>query len=250
MIKATPVREKEIIIGSYFVDNRQRLTLPALLGLMQEIAWEHSTSYNAGWEFLQSVNLFWALSKMHLKINRLPLWNEVVTLSTWGKRPENVIFHRDFEMCDAQGKLLLVATSAWTTLSTVDGRVQCMPDEVHSRIEVPENRHAIREAAPKVRKIPIVNAPCWHPVLHSDIDMNQHVNNTRYVLWALNNCSHEFQNQFEIKEIIINYLSQAKMGDFYAIEQLQESFQHFMFLIYSQNHNAEICKIESFWDKG
>jgi acyl-ACP thioesterase len=247
MITATPVREKELTIGSYFVDNRQRLTVPALLGLMQEIAWEHSTSYNAGWNFLQSINLFWALSKMYLKINRLPLWNEVVILRTWGKQPENVIFHRDFEMCDAQGNMLLTATSAWATLSTIDGKVQRMPAEVTHRIVVPENRHAIREAAPKVKKISVVNSPCWHPVLHSDIDMNQHVNNTRYVQWALNNFSHEFQNRNEIKELVINYLSQTKIGDFYAIEQLEEIPKHFISLIYAQNGNTEICKVESFW---
>jgi acyl-ACP thioesterase len=247
MITATPVREKELIIGSYFVDSRQRLTVPALLGLMQEIAWEHSTSYNVGWDFLQSIHLFWALSKMHLKINRLPLWNEVVTLRTWGKQPENVTFHRDYEMCDAEGNILLTATSAWATLSTVDGRVQRIPTEIGLRIVVPENRHAIREAAPKIKKIPAVNPTCWHPVLHSDIDMNQHVNNTRYVQWALNDFSHEFQTQNEIKELTINYLSQAKIGDFYAIAQLEESSKHFISLIYAQEGNREICKVESFW---
>ena len=248
MITATPIREKELIIGSYFVDNRQRLTVPALLGLMQEIAWEHSTSYNAGWDFLQSINLFWALSKMHLKINRLPLWNEVVKLCTWGKQPENVIFHRDFEMYDEQGNLLLTATSVWTTLSTIDGRVQRIPAEVGQRIVVPENRHAIREAAQKIKKIAIVNPPCWHSVLHSDIDMNQHVNNARYVQWVLNHFPHEFQNQHNIKELMINYLSQAKMGDFYAIEQLEEAPEHFISLIYAQNDNREICKVESLWE--
>jgi len=249
MITATPVREKELIIGSYFVDNRQKLTIPALLGLMQEIAWEHSTSYNVGWDFLQSIHLFWALSKMHLKINRLPMWNETVLLRTWGKQPENVIFHRDFEMCDTQGNILLAATSAWATLSTIDGRVERMPAEIGHRIVVPKDRHAIREAAPKIKKIAIHNPPCFYPVLHSDIDMNQHVNNTRYVQWALNHFPHEFQNQNDIKELIINYLSQARMGDLYAIEQIEECPQHFISLIYAQHGNREICKVESLWNK-
>ncbi|MDR2868086.1 MAG: hypothetical protein LBV46_00900 [Bacteroidales bacterium] len=248
-MKATPIREKQINIGSFFVDSRQRLTPNSLLELMQDVAWEHSTSYNVGWEFLQTINLFWALSKMHIKINRLPRWTEEITLRTWGKTPENVIFHRDFEMLDAEGNLLLNATSSWATLAIDTGRVQKLPEEVGYRLPVPPNKYAILEPAPKIQKMEVITPPVFQSVRYSDIDMNQHVNNTKYILWVLNSFDFQFLMENDLSEIIINYISQAKMGDFYAIETVVVAPDHFISLIYSKE-NREICKVETFWKKG
>jgi acyl-ACP thioesterase len=47
--------------------------------------------------------------------------------------------------------------------------------------------------------------------------MNQHTNNAKYLQWLFDSVDYQSFSIGNIKEIIINYLSQAKEGDEYAI---------------------------------
>ncbi|MDL2239543.1 hypothetical protein LJC25_02975 [Bacteroidales bacterium OttesenSCG-928-K03] len=238
--------EKNFTVNSFFVDESRELTLPNLMCFFQEVAWEHVNNNNCGWDFLQKYNVFWAVIRFRLVIDRMPKWNETIKIVTWGKPVERIVHPRDFEVYDEKGNKIIIATSSWLILDVETFK----PREVHfeGEDEVRVNEHAIRENVPRTPKIEHNNKSKVREVLYSDLDMNRHVNNTRYLLWALDNFSHDFHKSHKIKECIINFVSQAMCGMDYYIAQEEVEPNNFVSNIIVAESNQELCSVQTIWD--
>jgi acyl-ACP thioesterase len=243
------ILEHNLKIYSYLVDDEMNLSMPALFGLIQEISSEHVNKCNIGWQNLRKSNLFWVLSKIHIKIARLPRWSEDIIIRTWGKCHDLLVNPRDYEMEDNEGNLMMKATSSWVILDAENGKIKKL-DEFDDRLVYPkEKEDAITTRAPKVPKIDIQEECNFNIVLNSDIDMNKHVNNAHYVQWALDSVNQIFRQTHRLVEVVINYLSQAKLGDYYGIISKHIAENEYITSIFSKEGNLEFCRIQSIWVK-
>lgn len=242
------IYEQQFAIPSYFVNSKSELTPQQLLLMMQEVAWAHVDRHNIGWDYLYQFNMFWAITRLHVKIYRMPKWNETVRLRTWGKISEHLTHFRDHEMADENGTIIMEATSTWVILDFTTGRPQKI-ENMPSYLYINEHKNAISENAPKIKAIAFPeNERVYKPVVYSDIDVNQHVNNSKYMQFALDAFEMDYIEEHELKEFFINYMWQAKKGDSYAV-QFQETEPHrFITSIFSQN-NRELSRIETRWEK-
>ncbi len=239
------ILEHNLKIYSYLVDDEMNLSMPALFGLIQEISSEHVNKCNIGWQNLRKSNLFWVLSKIHIKIARLPKWSEEIIIRTWGKCHDLLVNPRDYEMEDNEGNLMMKATSSWVILDAENGKIKKL-DEFDDRLVYPkEKEDAITTRAPKVPKIDIQEECNFNIVLNSDIDMNKHVNNAHYVQWALDSVNQIFRQTHRLVEVVINYLSQAKLGDYYGIISKHVAENEYITSIFSKEGNMEFCRIQS-----
>ncbi len=240
-----PIFDKEFFIPSYLVDQETFLTIPALFSLLQEVAWEHVEFHETGRDYLMQFNLFWALIRMHVEISRLPKWKETIIIKTWGKEVDLLTHPRDYEIFDTHGNLLIAVTSHWVILDTTYFKPQILP-ELDSSLYTCKNLHAIEKKAPKIKKIDISSSSAsqFHPVLYSDIDMNQHTNNAKYIQWFIDNIEIDDFRIEKIKNITVNYLSQSKIGDFYGIIVQNITEQHLVSTIFSKDDDREFCRIE------
>jgi acyl-ACP thioesterase len=232
-------------ITSYHTDFRQYLSPTFLFYFLQESAWRHANSKGFGWTHLAERNEFWVLAKMHVIINRMPKWLEKIRIETWGKTPELLTAFRDFEFFDANNQSIILVTSSWHILNMQTHRPSALS---HFADDFPiVNRHAIEEK-PKKIQIPTSNTVKSeiYTVLPSNIDINQHVNNTRYVQWAMDCIPFEFQKQYVLGEIQVNFLSEARIGESYFIETYQNNL-HFTHFIISEKDNRKLAAVESKW---
>lgn len=240
------ILEHKIKISSYLVDDEMNLSMPALFGLIQEISSEHVNKCNIGWQNLKKFNLFWVLSKIHIKITKLPKWSEEIILRTWGKCHDLLVNPRDYEMVDSEGNELIKATSSWVILDAANNKIKKL-DEFDEHLVYPEGKEAIKTRAPKVPKIEISDKNDFNKVLNSDIDMNKHVNNAHYVQWALDSVNQLFRKTHKLAEVAINYISQAKLGDFYGIISKHIEENEYITTIFARDTQIEFCRIHSFW---
>ena len=235
-------------IHTYHVDFEQKITIPSIFLFMQEIAWHHANKYGFGYQHLRDKGMFWVLSKLHLIVHRYPRWNDVLHLETWGKEPEPLTAFRDFEGYDQNKHFLFSATSAWHVLSAANNRLQ-RTDEFKKNFPVPEGKHAI-EAKPKKLAAPEnVEKTEALPILPSDIDMNMHVNNTRYVQWAIDAFGFDFVQQNIMCEIEINFLWQAVAGDQYIVTTSQQGDNEYIQSILRSSDNKELARMKTKWEK-
>jgi acyl-ACP thioesterase len=232
-------------ITSYHAGFTQQLTPVSLFCFLQESALRHANSREFGWLHLAERSEFWVLAKMHVRINRMPNWTAKIRLETWGKEPELLTAFRDFELFDADNQSIILATSSWHILNRDTHRPTTL---THFADDFPiVERHAVEEKPQKIQ-IPAIDAVKseTYAVLPSDIDMNQHVNNTKYVQWAMDCIPFAFQKQYALREIEVNFLSQARSGENYFVESYQNEL-NFTHLIISEKENRKLAAVQSKW---
>ncbi len=241
------IYEQKFKILSFLIDNKSQLKPYYLLSYLQEVAWAHVNEYNIGWDYLNHCNKFWAIIRYHIIIERMPKWNEEVILQTWGKPYGNLLQPRDFEMIDSNKNIIIRATSSWVILDKTTGKPQKLDDYKFKYFENKE-KNAIFECAPKIEKTNFFNSPVIKQVVYSDLDINQHVNNARYFQWTMDEFSSEFHMKYELKEIFVNYIAQAKSGESYAVNYQEIKPGTFNTLIFSPDDNREFCRIKTIWN--
>lgn len=204
---------QNLIIPCYDADNACRLKPSSFMDLAQEIANVHAQILGFGYDDLQKTRTVWVLSRMHIHFGRYPHWRDEVSLSTWHKGPERLFYLRDFQMKDNSGNVLVSATTSWLVLNidtrrisrdtaVLDGGTACLEDAIeHScdKVQMPEG------AAPE--KVAV------HKVAYSDVDMNGHTNNARYLVWAMDTFDYDFAIHNPVKDVRINFNSELMPGD-------------------------------------
>ena len=166
------------------LDRHGRTTVSALCVYLQEAASSHASLLGFGFEGIERDRRTWMLSRLIVDITAPLRWHDTLHLQTWpsGARG-SLIATRDFLGRTATGELLLAATSEWVYIDTSTGRIARLPAELARHVPPGTPRVALSEA-------PVPDTQEWPPtateditVRHSDIDLNQHANNTRYTDW-------------------------------------------------------------------
>ncbi len=237
---------RSFYIHGYDVDHNSNLRPSSLLSMMHETAWSHVNVLQLGWQDLQKLGLFWALSKVHLKVHRMPKWCETITIETWARDKASVMFLREYRAYDEAGLLLAEVSSEWILIDAIQQKIT-RTDRLGTQLESPE-RPIFSARVPRIPKLQFPEGTLPRQVLLTDLDMNLHVNNASYVRWMMNQFPYEFYNQHSIDEIVVNYLLELKPDTeyFLAMERVGElTFQTTIF----NKEQKESCKLSVSWKK-
>ncbi len=158
-----------------------------IMQLLQDVATEHGTIIGVGWDVLDSHGMLWVLSKINLVFSRpITMQNRNFTLYTWPLAPNKFFAERCFCAVDEKGEQLFSATSLWMIIGRDDRKI--LPAETmnmfcHSDYS---DLHAdAPNAFLRVRKDETYEFCYEKEIRRSDLDKNGHVNNTNYILFAL-----------------------------------------------------------------
>lgn len=231
---------------TYQVDFDCRLALPAVFMLLQEAAWHHADNHGWGYEGLRRRGWFWVLSKMWVEMLYYPLWTDVMRIETWSNPPDLLTAIRDFEGFGADGGKFLAASSSWLILSRSDNRVQPLAEYARAFPHL-EGRNAIAHKPPKIAAPDNPAVTARSAVQPSDIDMHQHVNNARYVQWALDSFGIDFLRGNAVRAIGVNFLSQGKAADPYAVATSAIGGNTYISAILNHTSGKEMARIKTLW---
>ena len=246
MTEKPAIFEELLEIPAYFVDENMQMTASALFGLLTEVSNRHASRLNAGWHQLRDRGYFWVITRMRMEISRLPRWTETVKLRTWVRKSAAATSPRDYELLDTDGNRLVGASSVWAILDIENNRPQRM-NLFDGDFPIQE-QSAIDEKPQKINPIDLPDRlPEPKRVYASDIDMNHHVNNAHYIQWAFDTVGRDFQLTHRISGMTVNFLSQAKLGDQYAICSTSDGDGIFRTAILSTNESKEYCRLQTEW---
>ncbi|KAL5975623.1 hypothetical protein ACLOJK_019948 [Asimina triloba] len=136
-------------------------------------------------------DLIWVVTRMQVLVDRNPSWGDTVEIVTWVAASGKNGMRRDWLIRDSRtGETLSRATSNWVTMNKRTRKLSKLPEEVRMELEpfFMENDPILEEDSRKLMKLDDSSAgfiqkglsPRW-----KDLDMNQHVNNVKYVGWLL-----------------------------------------------------------------
>ena len=203
------VWQEEFYIKSYEVDYKNRLKITQLFNYMQEIAGIHAHHLHWGYNDLIKDNLIWVLSKVKVNLNEYPGWGSSIKIETWPKGVYRLYATRDFIFKNDKDEQIGAGTTVWLLLDSNTMR----PQKVESlQTLFPENieKHGLNETLQKIEFTGEYKASFDRVVTYNDIDINNHVNNAKYVDWILDCFNVGFLAGRQVKNLQINYLSAAK----------------------------------------
>jgi len=206
------VWEESFKIASYHLDFQQELKPSVLQQYFQEAAGNHAESLGAGYDTLMARELFWALSRIRVEIERMPKWGETIRIETWPVGLERLFFRRDFLMYDEQDNVIVRGASGWLLVNAKSMRPQRLSA---LGVELPDNGGRTALDAPLPDRISLETPePAFRKVIRYDeIDMNMHVNNTRYLDWVTDCFDREHYEQNAVSAFTLEFLSEVHWGD-------------------------------------
>lgn len=198
-------------IGASQTDMTAHLRPGVLLEMMQEAAGEHAASLGAGRDELLRQNIAWVLTRVEVQMARYPRFGEEMTLETFPMPNRRVFFPRYFLFRDGQGRQIGYAGSMWV-LMELSARKMVFDAGIASRL--PDNSDLI---APMGMPATVEELPCppheaLHAPVYTDLDMNGHVNNTRYVDWCCNALGIETMQTHALTHFAVNFSHEVRPG--------------------------------------
>ena len=218
------ILSQDHIITCYEADANQLMRPTAMLDLMQEAANTNASTLGFGYDEMIDSNIAWVLSRIHVKFITTPKWRQEVNLKTWHKGVAKLFYLRDFILSDKKGNTMALATTSWLIIDLNTRRLVRNNDL--ALCDTP--MHAIEAPADKVVQ-PVDIEPELvrkHPVTWSEIDTNGHVNNVKYVVWAIDAVKQEDIKERPLKELLINYDAEVMPGDVVKISRVRQESEN------------------------
>lgn len=203
-------------IPCYMTDCSYRLRASSFMDLAQVMAMEGSESLGFGHDRLGRERKTWVLYRMQFKFLRPVVWKEKVTMSTWHKGQEGLVFLRDYELLGEDGGQSVIGTSSWIVLDT-GTREFVRGDSLPECISVePQCSGSVYDAPARKVAFPrsaLLTPAAEHTVSYSDVDFIGHTNNAKYVQWAMDSIDAGFVSSHPVKEVTVNFNKESRLGD-------------------------------------
>uniref|UniRef100_B9I2I3 Acyl-[acyl-carrier-protein] hydrolase n=1 Tax=Populus trichocarpa TaxID=3694 RepID=B9I2I3_POPTR len=213
-----------VVIRSYEVGADKTATLESILNLLQETALNHvwvsgllGDGFGATHGMVRN-NLIWVVTRMQVQVDEYPIWGEVMEVDTWVGASGKNGMRRDWLIrSDVTGEVLVRATSTWVMMNQQTRRLSKMPEVVRAEISpwFIENKAFEEEIPEKIYKLD-TNAKFTNSNLkpkRSDLDMNHHVNNVKYVNWMLETIPHKFLENYQLTRMTLEYRRECSSSD-------------------------------------
>ncbi|ERN05670.1 hypothetical protein AMTR_s00006p00178200 [Amborella trichopoda] len=213
-----------VVIRSYEVGADKTATLDTFLNLFQETALNHvwmsgllGDGFGATHGMIKN-NLIWVVSRMQVQVDSYPIWGEVVEIDTWvGASGKNGMRRDWLIQSQRTGHIFARATSTWVMMNQNTRRLSKMPEEVRAEISPWFiDKKAIKEdVTDKIIKLndaaTYINSGLKPK--RSDLDMNNHVNNVKYVGWMLETIPESFLETHQLSSIVLEYRRECGSSD-------------------------------------
>ncbi len=206
-----PVWKENFKITSYQVDFQKNIKPTNLMQLFQEAAGNHAEHLGAGYAALLMEKLFWALSRIQAEIIQLPGWGDEIHIETWPSSPVGPFFRRDFIFFNQQNEVICRGVSGWLLLSAETMRPQRV-ERLSIDLPLNEERYAMETFPDRLNGV-AEEAIFSKKILYNEIDVNMHVNNTRYLDWVMDCFDSDFYKKHQLKSFSLEFLGEMLWGD-------------------------------------
>ena len=236
----------EHMVHSYECDMEGKLRLLTLFNLLQHIADLHAEKLNLGYKFFIEKQMGWVGANYVLHINKRPKWGDEISFQTWPSGVTPVSAIRDFDIKGKDGNSLFTATSQWVLIDMNTGRPQPIKRNIEHLDSL--NERALESNFPAIQVPDCIDFEKHFYVRYDDIDINKHVNNAIYPVWASEAVPNEFREKHEIKDMSISFKRPAFFGDeilvLTQIDKNKTSHQ-----IVSLDKTREFARVQIAWEE-
>lgn len=195
-------------ITSTYVGPERRLNVPGLFRIFQDAAIEDAERIGYNASKTMSKGLLWVFSRVYVRFGAMPKYLSQAKFTTVAGGKKAFLFTRYGKLEDEAGRTCAQFSSIWALIHDDTRHLEMRPelDSVDqtdgSEIPLPGK---------------VVPKPCSlkmrRKIEYSDIDLNGHMNNVRYIELLMNLHPVEFYKEHQFKELLIQYETEIKSGE-------------------------------------
>jgi len=218
------------------VDFQSRITMTALGSILLTTAGYNADDNGFGVRRLQELNCTWVLSRLAIEMNRTPEQYETIHVETWIKEVGRLESTRNFCIRDEKNEIIGNACTVWAMIDMKTRRAK----DLQSLVGIHEFATGEVGLIEKPVKIGTVEGEEYEgfKVKYSDIDINGHVNSTRYIQWISDCFTLDCYRNCTIKRFEINYANEILFDEFVEIVRYEQEPRDFRFEIRNENKTA------------
>ena len=216
------IYEKKVLIRSEQVNMTRTLRISELFRLLEEASIAHTEELGCTRHRTLDRGLLWVIPRQHVLIDELPRYDEEITIRSWPGEMMHVFFPRIYEI--RRGDACLVRGEALWLLIDEKEREVADPDDYG--IGIPGLPDADEVLLPPIRMPsddvkPVLEQPLV--TRFSQVDINGHMNNTRYFDIMDDALGADFLMTHAPREISANYLSELRAGDAFTLREFVQT---------------------------
>lgn len=229
----------------YELDCQKILKPSALLNHLQDIATKSADKFGIGMSFLEPRNYAWFLIKYHMEFNDFPQDKEEIILKTESRGISRLFATRDFEIWSSDERTLLGrASSQWAMINLADKSFVKL-NEIGKIPPIEKREDDLLFT--KVNPQEDYDYQTEFKVRYDDIDINQHVNNANYLVWAFEALPLKFRKNYKPKTIDMIYKKDIAYGNS-VVSKLKIENETTHHLLVNKETKEQLCIVDVLWE--
>ena len=240
------VHTESFVVRVFETDANAALSPRSLCDFLQEAADRHVVLLGVTVEKLQERSLTWLLSRLRMRIQRLPTKGETLTIQTWHAGIDRLFSLRDFQVADEVGAPVASAVTAWLAFDLAARK----PVRVQGVFDGGETSPRPRAMADRLDRLPGSRPPLEErsiSVRWSDLDINRHVNNSRYAEWLVEGAEAELRDHSLLRGLDLDFLAETRAGGGVVVRSSRGSAGTLEHTIVRGEDGVEVARGRTLW---
>lgn len=203
---------KSYTIDTTHVDQMNNLRPSVLLSFFQDMATDHAEIMGLTRDYLmENYNACWLVVRSWYRLLRPLKLGQTLTIRTWHRGAAPLIVYRDFDLFVGEEQVG-EAVAAWVVADVVS-RKMLRPRDVEGIVNSPVPETVKNLQLRPIRRPGELETVYSRTVRYSDLDVNGHMNNTKYADLILDAFSPEEMTGKFIAQMQLNYSQECKWGE-------------------------------------
>lgn len=225
------IHSKTFHIPYYDTDKNGNITSYNILKYFGETSASHTDEFSSNQADKNNLDYGWMLYRWKVKINKYPRSKDKIYIETWISKLDRFYAYREFKILNENNEVLGIASTVWIFVDMKKKRPIRIPNTFINQSKL-INKSNFTEFEDFKEKIEFISSIDFK-VRRSDIDSNNHVNNSKYLLWIIEGVPNNIYEDYILSEFEIIYKKEIKYGDTIltsyvenAVENKEISFTH------------------------
>jgi medium-chain acyl-[acyl-carrier-protein] hydrolase len=238
---------REYFLHYYDCDARRRQTVFSMLRYFEDMAMIQSEQCGIGLDFYASHNVAWMLTQYDIVIHQRPTLGSTALVHTRPLAFRNMLATRSFAIDREDGTRCVDALSHWVYIDTVRRRPRRIDEAMFTG-------YGISAESPELAMPPALPPPALameereFSVRMSDIDHNGHVNNLRYVEWALEALPEDLRQHGNMTKLSVQFRRETRYGgSVFARSAWERRDGHIVAEHAIASNSVDVCLLRSEW---
>lgn len=187
------------------IDLNERWRPSAIFMEMQEAGTAHAELLGFGRKMTLEQNLVFVLVRSRVEMKAYPRMGEEVVSTTWPGKANRFFCPRYHTFTRPDGTVLGSASTLWVL---IDVTTRQIVSPLKANLPFPDTSDLLPPCPAPDKAAELESGDVFtreYTSMYSDIDLNGHVNNTRYIDWLCDSLGTSALTESEIAAVVVNY---------------------------------------------